>query len=198
MPLDMRLLIDRIPWQMWRFEEPVQVQYLHYLPFSYRAGTGRVFDPRGSGPFSVSTDPPEPDQMLLRNMEDHEQRHVGTCTPDLSITEVLLMSTRSIGDELRFQLAGTCDWLFFSASDPKSGLRKAAADLRISPFLRNTRMQLRGSSRPGRYCRRHSSACSGAVAKSMPIVSLQERRIAIWHYNLRLLSRLEYGMRVRD
>jgi len=30
--------------------------------------------------------------------------------------------------------------------------------IRISPFLRSTRMQLRGSSRPGRLCRRHGFA----------------------------------------
>jgi hypothetical protein len=136
--------------------------------------------------FSLSTDPPEPDQISLRNMEDQEQRHVGTCTSDSEqVQKYCCMSTLSIGNELRIQLAGICLWLFFSPLDPKSRPKRTAADHRISPFLRNTCMQLRGSSRPGRYCRRHSSACSGAVVKSMPIVSLQERRIAICHYHLR-------------
>jgi hypothetical protein len=52
-----------------------------------------VLEPRGSGPFPVSRRIPraEPDIIAKHGgSQDNEQRHAGTCTPDLQITEVLL------------------------------------------------------------------------------------------------------------
>ena len=90
-----------------------------------------------------STGPPEPDHENHQTLKHREQFRVGTWTSTSCDTHSIQSSKRELKSQLtRFVFRFT----LVNIGPQGLGLRKHA----ILPLLRNPRMQLRGSSRPGR------------------------------------------------